>query len=204
MIYPLAWLIAQPFFALLFRLKVLGAENLPRRGGALLAANHVSLLDPVVLGAAVRRRVYFMAKEELFRHPLLAALIRSLGAFPVRRGTADRRALNRATQLLAQGKVVGIFPEGTRSLDGQLQPPYAGVALLASRTGVPVIPAAILGTQNLLTKKGGFKVLTRLEVRLGPPLLPPPRGKRADRTLEEFSARVMEAIAHLMQAPQPQ
>ena len=106
--------------------KVVGREQVPRRGGVVLAANHTSYMDPPLVGCAAPRPVHFMAKSELFTHPRFSALIRALGAFPVRRAGTDRQALRTAHELLTAGEAVVIFIEGSRSADGKLQPPELG------------------------------------------------------------------------------
>jgi 1-acyl-sn-glycerol-3-phosphate acyltransferase len=115
-----------------FRMQVEGKDNVPSQGGVILAANHLSMLDPIVVGCAIDRPVRFMAKRELFDNPLLRMLARSLGAFPVRRGKDDKDAFRRALEVLRNDEVLGIFPEGTRSLDGRLQRAYSGAAVLAT------------------------------------------------------------------------
>ena len=107
-------------FKLWLRLEVRGTEHIPARGPVVLACNHLSLLDPPVLGEAATRRIHCMAKEELFHNPIFGYIIRSLGAFPVRRGAADRNAIKHGMELLKRGEVVAVFPEGTRSKTGAL------------------------------------------------------------------------------------
>jgi cytidylate kinase len=135
-----------------YRFTVEGAHHLPATGPVIVVSNHSSLLDPIVVGCSVLRRqrpVRFMAKEELFRIPLLGPLIRKLGAFPVKRGKGDRAALRAAVGVLKQGKVLGIFPEGTRYKDNKLHRLQHGVALLAVETNARILPMIIRGTQNL-------------------------------------------------------
>jgi len=144
MFYKFARLLCRIILVLLRRWEVKGAENLPSGGGAVLVANHVSYWDPVVVGCAFNRRVYFMAKSELFEIPLLGPLISVLGAFPVRRDKSDRNAIRIAVKLLEEGNVVGIFPEGGRSRTGELMKPQPGAAMLAFKAGVPVLPVALI------------------------------------------------------------
>ena len=132
-----------------FRLRVSGAEQLPARGGAIVAANHKSFLDAFFLGLATRRHVRYMAKAELFKGPL-ARLLPRLGAFPVRRGEADAEALETARRILAEGGLVVVFPEGTRVDEPDaLGSPHHGAGRLALETGAPIVPTAILGTSHL-------------------------------------------------------
>ena len=132
MLYAIGKALSAAVCRIFGRWKVLGRENVPTTGGALLCANHVSYIDPPALGGGCPRPVRFMAKSELFKLPVLGFLIRRVGAFPVKRGTADRTALRKAVELLESGEIVGMFPEGTRSLDGKLQEPELGVGMIAS------------------------------------------------------------------------
>lgn len=194
--YNLIHVILSTFFSLVFRWKVVGAENIPTGGGVIIAANHVSLWDPPVLGTAVPRRIHFMAKEELFSNPIFSWLITKLGAFPVKRGTADRKAIRTALTLLENGSVLGIFPEGTRSKDGKLGAPEPGLALLALKSGVPVVPAAIIGT-NKVFQNGHW--LPRFTVVFGNPITFN-RDNHAQDTMEAMSMRIMTEISHLLEA----
>ena len=139
-------LLFRTLFFLIFRWRVEGVENIPQTGGVLLVANHASYLDPPLLGSAASRPVHFMAKAELFKFPVLSWALPRVKAFPVRRGAADRTAIRTAIELLRQGEVVGIFPEGTRTPTGELLPPQRGAGLIALRAGVPVVPVALVGT----------------------------------------------------------
>ncbi|HEX6989754.1 MAG TPA: lysophospholipid acyltransferase family protein, partial [Bacillota bacterium] len=120
-LYRAARFVFMLVFAVLYRWDVRGREHLPAQGPVLVCANHIHGWDPPLVGTVMTRPVFFMAKEELFRYPVLGTLLAKVGAFPVRRGTPDRRALKTALDLLASGKVVGLFPEGTRSRDGRLR-----------------------------------------------------------------------------------
>lgn len=131
------------FFSVFCNWKVKGVENIPQEGPLLVIANHISYWDPVVIGSVISRKVYFMAKAELFNYPVFGALIRSLGAFPVSRKQIDRSSLKRALALLGEGKVVCIFPEGTRNKKGDLLPFLPGAAFIARKASVPIIPIAL-------------------------------------------------------------
>ncbi len=135
-------------FTLLYRVEIKGRENIPKKGPLLLCANHISLLDMFFIGYRIKRWVYWMAKEELFRNPILGFIITKLGAFPVRRGKADKEALNRAFELLNEGHIVGIFPQGTRVHENRLirGNVKSGAALIAIKQKVPVLPVAIQGS----------------------------------------------------------
>jgi 1-acyl-sn-glycerol-3-phosphate acyltransferase len=153
-IYLLIGLVTWPLIRLVFRLRSRGVENVPRIGGAVLAANHLSNLDPWALGLPLfpRRYLRFMGKVELF-NPLLGPIIKAGGAFPVRRGQQDVDAIDTAVDLSREGHIVVMFPEGTRRKKGlvkKFQPrPRTGAARIALSAGVPLIPAAIGGTDRL-------------------------------------------------------
>jgi 1-acyl-sn-glycerol-3-phosphate acyltransferase len=140
------------FYSLLYRWEVIGYHHVPAQGPLVLVSNHISNLDPPLLGSSAQRKVYFMAKEELFRFPLLRALIQSWGAFPVKRGAADRQSIRYAMNLLKEGEAIGVFPEGTRSKTGKLGKGLSGAALFALRSDAVVIPVAIVGPYRLFGK----------------------------------------------------
>lgn len=198
-LYWLGWYLCR-FLAFKFcKLKVEGAERLPREGGVIIASTHTATLDPVILGCVFPRPLTFMAKEELFRFPPFAALIRTLGAFPVRRGEPDRRALRKAVTLLRQGRCLVIFPEGTRNPNWQLRQPELGVALLAEWTKTPVLPVAILGSEFLMPKGKFFPRPAQLQVKVGELLWFEGDGKR--ESLQAFAWKVMKAISELSGRP---
>lgn len=150
--------------------RVRGRENVPSSGAVLIAPNHVSHLDPILIGMVVKRPVWFLATDELFDIPILGPLSRYLRAFPIRQDSPDRRALRRAEALLTSGEALVVFPEGHESLDGQLQPLQGGIILLAMRTGAPVVPVGIVGSSRILPPRewrprhGGGPV----HIRFGP------------------------------------
>lgn len=180
-----------------------GLENVPREGPALVVANHCSNLDPLFVGWAVGYRtgrlVHFMAKEEMRRWPVIGFLARSAGVFFVRRGEGDRNAQRIALDLLADARMVGVFPEGTRSRDGQLREGRAGAALLAMRTGVPVLPVGLAGTHALFPGRGRWPHRNRMTIRIGPPLSLAHQPDGLDReALRDGTDRIMQAIAALL------
>lgn len=182
---------------LVFRLRSSGASHLPRQGPVVLAANHCHNLDPVFLGVAARRPVSFMAKAELFDVPVLSCLIRTLYAFPVHRESTDRAALRRAAEVLRSGRVVGIFPEGTRRSGRALGPAHPGAAMVAMDCGAPIVPAAIIGTDRLVVRRAGIPLPGKVTVRFGCPIEPiaeaPDRRAERERLMDE----TMRAIAEL-------
>ena len=190
--YNLLHLLFRTLFSLFFRWQVSGADKIPVTGGVIIAANHISLWDPPVIGAAITRQIHFMAKEQLFANTVFAWLISRLGAFPVRRGMADRTAIRTALSLLEDGKVLGLFPEGTRSKTGKLGRPEPGLAMLAVKAGVPVVPTAIIGTNNVF-REG--KLLPKFKIIFGKPLIFTRDNKDG---LADISGKIMEEIDRLL------
>ncbi len=154
--YTRAYAITRVFVRLLMPLlggiTVRGAENIPMRGPILLAVNHRAYMDPPYLSMVTKRQLHLMAKEQLFQIPVFGSYIRALGAFPVKRGAADRGAIRQAIDELKAGHVLGIFPEGTRADPGTLMPAERGFALIAKQTGIPVVPVALEGTDRVHPK----------------------------------------------------
>lgn len=163
-------------WTLIARVRAEGIYRLPAQGGVVLVSNHLTDLDPLLLGALFPRQLHFMAKEELFRWAPLGWWLRQTGTFPVRRGEIDRSALKQAEDLLRAGEVLMIFPEGHRSGSASLQAARSGAALLASRTGCPIVPVAIAGTENLRFHRlhgqvvPGILTRPRVMVRVGQPI----------------------------------
>jgi 1-acyl-sn-glycerol-3-phosphate acyltransferase len=169
-----------PIFWLALRGKTEGVASVPTHGGLVVVANHGSHLDPPILGCALRRPVAFMAKAELFDVPLLGKLIRACGAYPVVRGGSDRQALRHAQQRLMEGWATGVFLDGTRQVDGRVRSPLLGAAFLAARTGLPLLPVAIINSHRALGPGGGKLRLVPVHVRIGTPIPPPASTSRAD------------------------
>jgi 1-acyl-sn-glycerol-3-phosphate acyltransferase len=153
-----------------FDLKVYGARHVPRSGGVLIVSNHQSYLDPVVLAVKLQRPLSFLAKSELFEHPSFSWLIRSLNAYPVRQGEGDVGAVKETIGRLKEGHALNLFPEGTRTPDGTIQPMQAGVGLIVRRAGVPVVPAVIHGSLEAWPKKKKLFHPHPIRVQYGPPM----------------------------------
>jgi 1-acyl-sn-glycerol-3-phosphate acyltransferase len=155
-----------------FRLRVYGLEHVPRTGGFLLISNHQSMLDPVLIGVRMPRFVSYMARATLFKNRFFGWFIRNLNAFPVEQGKADTGAVKEAIARLKAGHVLTMFPEGHRTLDGELQPIQAGVALVIRRAGVPIVPVVVDGAYQAWPKGGHNKLPRFVPVRVlyGPPL----------------------------------
>jgi len=156
-----------------FRGEVVGAENLPRQGGFLIAANHTSHLDPFLIGAHVPQQVAFFARKTLWKPGLVAWWLDKVGTIPVDRdGGSDVTAIKRVLQALKLGRTIIMFPEGTRSSSGQLQPPKPGVGMFACRAQVPVVPTRIFGSFEAFGKSGTVRLGTPVSVVFGRPMAP--------------------------------
>lgn len=189
MIFSLLKAGARLVLLVLRRWEILGAENLPATGGVVLVANHVSYWDPVAIICAFKRQVFFMAKAELFKLPLVSYAVRSSGAFPVRRDVTDRHAVRTALRLLQAGEVVGLFPEGTRNKSGEMLKPHLGAAMIALKAGTPVVPVAVRGTRGMFGK---------ITVYVGSPIHFQTVTKATKTDLESVSDRIMAEIALLL------
>jgi 1-acyl-sn-glycerol-3-phosphate acyltransferase len=172
-----------------------GREHVPQRGAVLLAANHLSVLDPPVVGAGTPRPLHFMAKAELFRIPLFGRLIRALNAYPVEREGADAGALRHALLLMRQGQALLVFPEGTRGQAGRLGSGRPGAGMLAAHSDAPVVPVYIRGTGEVLPRGASRLRRARITVAFGPPLrFSRGRGKEH---YQAISDQIMAAIGRL-------
>lgn len=181
-----------------FRTRVFGRENVPA-GGALLAGNHVSYMDPILLWCGGPRPVHFMAKRELWDSSFLAWLLPRMWAFPVTRGEPDRAALAAATDLLVSGELVGVFPEGTRAGDATagLRFAHGGAAFLALRANVPLIPTAFVGTERIWPRGARLPRLARATISFGTAIDPAavlPDGGRKER-VTALTKVLMDRIA---------
>jgi 1-acyl-sn-glycerol-3-phosphate acyltransferase len=177
--------------------EVLGLENVPRQGPAILASNHLNLADPPLLAALVRRRLIYMAKLELWSTPIIGPLYRLYDCIPVRRFDADVGALRRAEKVLREGHVLVMFPEGTRSGRPGLGKGYPGTAAIALRSGAPIVPVGVSGTETVSLPRC-FLRRTRVRIAFGRPFTLP-RGQRLTTELaEEGTERIMKEIAALL------
>lgn len=199
MLYLLCSGLVKTFVRVTTRLKVSGKENVPPEGPLIVIANHTSFLDPLLIIAALGRRVMFMAKKELFQVLVLGRLIATL-AFPVERGRGDLAALRQARQVLEEGKALIIFPEGSRSPDGKLRQAKAGVALLASWSKASVLPVAVVGTTGINGWRWIFR-RPRVEVRIGKAYAIHPEPDTNRNQLTRYSDEMMTRVAMLMPAP---
>lgn len=184
--------------------RVEGLEHAPRKGAYILVSNHCSNLDPPFIGAAVGhhtgRVIHFMAKDEISHWPLVGWLAYSSGVFFVRRGVGDRAAQRIALGHLAAGRPIGLFPEGTRSRDGQLREAKSGAALIAMRSGVPLLPVGITGSGRIFPGRSRWPHRTRVDIRIGPVfrLEHQPDGRLDRDALSAGTERIMREIATLL------
>lgn len=195
-LYTVAKIIAVPLYKLLFFYRIKGKENLPKEGGYIICSNHLSNNDPLFLGLAVNRQIYYMAKAELFKNPILAAIIRGLGAFPVQRGAGDGKAINEAENIIKQKKMLGIFIEGTRSKTGEFLRPKSGAAIIASQMNAPVLPLCITPK----TKDRKVKPFHRITISIGKPLTPEELGLQGECGPEAYrnaAKKIMGEIKNL-------
>ena len=182
-----------PFYKLLFWYKINGRENVPDDGAYIVCSNHLSNNDPVLLGIAMKRQIFYMAKAELFKNPIAGWVIRHLGAFPVNRGAGDGKAINEAENIVKDGKLLGIFIEGTRSKTGEFLRPKSGASIIAHQMNVPVIPVCIT------PKNKKIRVFQQVKISIGKPMTPQELGLE-NGTPEEYrnsSRKIMAEIKKL-------
>jgi 1-acyl-sn-glycerol-3-phosphate acyltransferase len=190
--------IMKPWLFLLTRYRVTGKANIPRQGALIVVSNHLSLVDPPLLSTSIPRRIVFMAKGELFRHPLFGPLTRGWHAFPVYRGRLDREAIRRSEEVLKQGMLLGMFPEAMRSTDARMQQAYTGAALIAIRNNATILPVGITGSQEIFKYGLTFR-RPRVEVNIGEPFTLPPRdGRLTKEQLAQATDAIMARIAELL------
>jgi len=197
MLYSIARFFFTIIFKVLFRFQVFGRSNFPRKGAFIVAANHLSYLDPILLGISSPRKLNFIAKDDLFKIKVFGFLISNVGAIPVKMGAKQNIGVFRsALSLLSKGNGFVIFPEGARSLNGKMQNMRAGVGFLAIKSQCPVIPVLIIGTEKALPLRAKCIRLRKITAYVGKALLPPLDSKGYG-SFEEFSHRVEDSIKDL-------
>ncbi len=185
----------RPFFKWLYRIEITGAERVPLEGGAILIANHESMIDPWLLALVTPRPVRYMAKAELWGYFGLRQVMEWFGTFPVERGTGDRQAVGRAAQLLAEGQMLGMYPQGT-CLPYRHRPWHRGAAKLAIASGVPIIPVAIIGSERALRPGKPKLGRPQIDIHVGEPILVE-RGRTTVAAAKELTARIEQAVEEL-------
>jgi 1-acyl-sn-glycerol-3-phosphate acyltransferase len=185
----------RPFFRTLYRIEMSGAAAIPADGGVILVANHESLIDPWLLALVTPRPIRYMAKVELWGYPGLRQVMELFGTFPVERGTGDRQAVGRAAQLLTEGQVLGMFPQGT-CLPYRNRPWHRGAAKLALTTGAPIVPVAIVGSEQALRPGKPKLGLPRIRLLVGGPI-EVERGRATVAAAKELTAHVERAVEEL-------
>ena len=197
-IYRLGYTISKVVAKLGFRLRTYGRENLIEDGPAILASNHASYLDPPLVGVSCRKDVYFLARKSLFEKPVVGPILTQLNTVPVDRDRGDVGAIRAMIKLLKSGNRVLVFPEGTRSKDGNLQPARAGVGLLIAKSLAPVVPVRVFGSYAALPRSGGIRFVP-ITVVIGKPLFFTKQDLGTDEraAYQVLSDRVMAAIAAL-------
>lgn len=201
MLYSFLHFLASPLFKILFNFKVYGRKNLPRRGGVIIAANHTSFTDPVFIGAAVPRKLRYLAKEGLFRVFLLKNLITRLGAFPIHRQGLSKETFKLCFEFLKNNLALLIFPEGGRKKSGLIHPGMLGIGLIAYKTKTNIVPCYLKGTDKVLPIGAKMIKLRPVQVIFGPPVLIEkflsfPPGKK---TYQLITDEVMLALKKLQQ-----
>lgn len=200
----LCWLITYVFRPYLCTLTVEGRENIPEAGGVVIACNHTMGPDYVILGYASPRQVFYMAKSESFEiNPWLSKFLHAVGTFPVERFSQDAEALNEAIALVKSGKVLGMFPEGTRSRTGSLNAGRSGTVRIAANANAPIVPAIVLNSKKLLYRfKHPFAPRDHMTVRFGKPIVVDAAILDDPDALREATEQMMISIARLLPAEQ--
>jgi 1-acyl-sn-glycerol-3-phosphate acyltransferase len=183
----------------LFRVSISGKENIPKTGAAVLVANHASYLDPPMLAVSCDRHISFMAKAGLFKQPILGTLLRIYESFPVNRDKTDLKAFRTAIRRIEEGRLVAIFPEGTRRRMGpkKLGPLEPGAAYLILKSGVPMVPIGLSGTEKVVQNGKRFPRFPRISVTIGKPIICAPK-KPDQKTISDLSQEIERSIISLL------
>lgn len=187
------WLIV----TLISRGPIKGIDNVPKKGACILASNHMNIAEVPLISSHFPRRIVWMAKKELFQTPVLNLMYILSGQIPVKRFEADMKALRLARRALQRGHVLGMFPEGTRSKDGRLHAAEPGTALIAIRTGAPIVPCAVWGTEDIKLPRDFFRI-NRVSMNVGRPFTLPQKKRVTKQDIENGSREIMRRIAELL------
>ena len=203
-VYGILWLLANAVGRLLFGYRVEGRTHIPARGGVLIAANHASYVDIPFVGASVRRRMWFLGRQDLF-FPALRPVLQWLGWIPIRQDRLDREGFERAVRLIQDGRIVVIYPEGTRTQDGALKRGKPGIGVIVAETGCAVIPAHLSGTREVLPPGAKWMSLHPVRVRFGAPIDFAEAAQRSSgkEFYQYVSRTVMSRIAELGRVAPP-
>jgi len=188
--------IVLPIYKFVFKGHLIGRENIPQKHSFIMVSNHGSLLDPPLLGHALGRNISFMAKAELFKVPFLGFIIRACGAYPVRRGIADKNTIKTASKKLNNNNCIGIFIDGTRQKNGRVNKPKQGAALLAFKNQKLLLPVAIVNSNKLIKFKFCIPFFSKLVIKVGKPVQPPKSSSRDD--LNSKTKHLQENINNLI------
>ena len=172
-----------PIYKFVFKGQLIGRDNIPQKDSFIMVSNHGSLLDPPLLGHALGRNISFMAKAELFKIPFLGFIIKACGAYPVKRGIADKNTIKTACKKLSNDNSIGIFIDGTRQKNGRVNKPKQGAALLAFKNQKLLLPVAIVNSHRLMRFKFFFPLFSKIVIKVGKPVQPPQSSSRDELNL---------------------
>ena len=185
-----------PIYKFVFKGHLIGSENIPQQDSFIMVSNHGSLLDPPFLGHALGRNISFMAKAELFKIPFLGFVIKACGAYPVKRGIADKNTIKTACNKLSKNNCIGIFIDGTRQKNGRVNKPKQGAALLAFKNQKLLLPVAIVNSHRLIRFKFCIPLFSKIVIKVGKPIKPPKSSSRDD--LNSVTMHLKESINNLI------
>ena len=185
-----------PIYKCVFKGHLIGRENIPQKDSFIMVSNHGSLLDPPLLGHALGRNISFMAKAELFKIPFLGFIIKACGAYPVKRGIADKNTINTACKKLLNNNCIGIFIDGTRQKNGRVNKPKQGAALLAFKNQKLLLPVAIVNSHRLIRFKFFIPFFSKIVIKVGKPVKPPQSSSRDD--LNSVTMHLQDKINNLI------
>ena len=186
-----------PIYKFVFKGHLIGRENIPQKDSFIMVSNHGSLLDPPLLGHALGRNISFMAKAELFTIPILGFIIKACGAYPVKRGIADKNTIKTACKKLLNNNSIGIFIDGKRQKNGRVNKPKQGAALLAFKNQKLLLPVAIVNSHKLIRFKFCIPFFSKIVIKVGQPIQPPKSSSRDD--LNYVTMHLKENINHLIE-----
>ena len=185
-----------PIYKLVFKGHLIGRDNIPQKDSFIMVSNHGSLLDPPLLGHALGRNISFMAKAELFKIPLLGFIIKACGAYPVKRGIADKNTIKTACNKLSDDNSIGIFIDGTRQKNGRVNKPKQGAALLAFKNQKLLLPVAIVNSHRLIRFRCFIPLFSKIVIKVGKPVQPPQSSSRHD--LNSVTMHLQDKINNLI------